>query len=168
MTVRTAELVAGITLTLVSILLMYKSTDRLSIGWVPGSGPGSGAWPFWLSAIMLLSCIAILIRWFMRATPQARSDAVFIDADALRIVGISVVALIALLLGTAYIGLYLSLFAFLFFYLRVLGRHSWGTSIVLTIGIPVFIFGFFEYLMTIPMPKGISEPLFYPIYELIY
>ena len=168
MTVRTAELVAGIALTLVSILLMYKSTDRLSIWWVPGSGPGSGAWPFWLSVIMLLSCIAILIRWFMRATPQSRSDAVFIDAGTLRIVGITIAALFGLLLGTAYIGLYFSLLAFLFFYLRVLGRHSWSTSIVLTIGIPVFIFGFFEYLMTIPLPKGISEPLFYPIYDLIY
>jgi hypothetical protein len=168
MTVRTAELVAGIVLTLISIMLMYKSTDGLSIGWVPGSGPGSGAWPFWLSTIMLLSCIAILVRWYMRATPQARSDAVFIDADALRIVGITVAALTALLLGTMYFGLYLSLFAFLFFYIRILGRHSWVTSIVLTLAIPVFVFSFFEYLMTIPMPKGISEPLFYPIYDLIY
>jgi putative tricarboxylic transport membrane protein len=168
MTVRTAELVAGIALTIISILLMYKSTDGLSIGWVAGSGPGSGAWPFWLSFIMLLSCLSILVRWYMRATPQSRSDAVFIDADALRIVGTTVVALALLLLGTYYIGLYLSLFAFLFFYLRILGRHSWVTSIALTIVIPVFIFLFFEYVMTIPMPKGISEPLFYPIYDLIY
>jgi hypothetical protein len=168
MTVRTAELVAGIALMLVSIALMYKSTDGLSIWWVPGSGPGSGAWPFWLSTIMLLSCISIVVRWFMRVTPQSRSEAVFIDAGALRMIGMTVIALAALLLGTYYIGLYLSLFGFLFFYLRILGRHSWAASIALTVAIPVFIFGFFEYLMTIPMPKGISEPLFYPIYDLIY
>jgi len=168
MTVRTAELVAAITLTLISIALMYKSTDRLSIWWVPGSGPGSGAWPFWLSVIMLLSCLAIVARWFMRATPQSRSEEVFIDADALRIVGITVAALAALLIGTYYIGIYISLFAFLFFYLRILGRHSWLTSVALTLAIPVFIFAFFEYLMTVPLPKGISEPLFYPIYDLIY
>jgi hypothetical protein len=147
---------------------MYKSTDGLSIWWVPRQGPGSGAWPFWLSVIMLLSCIAILVRWFMRATPQSRSDEVFMDAGAVRITGITVVALALLLLGTYYIGIYVSLFAFLFFYLRLIGGHSWTTTIALVLAIPVGVFFFFEYLLIIPLPKGISEPLFYPIYDLMY
>jgi hypothetical protein len=37
-----------------------------------------------------------------------------------------------------------------------------------TIGVPVFIFCMFEWALTIPLPKAISEPLFYPIYDLIY
>lgn len=168
MTVRTAELVAGIVLALVSIGLMYKSTDGLSIWWVRGQGPGSGAWPFWLSVIMLLSCIAILGRWFMRATPQSRSQEVFMDAGAVRIIGVTVVALALLLLGTYYIGIYISLLAFLFFYLRFIGGHSWRTTIALMLSIPVVVFVFFEYLLIIPLPKGISEPLFYPIYDLMY
>ncbi|MGH6925912.1 MAG: tripartite tricarboxylate transporter TctB family protein [Propylenella sp.] len=168
MSVRLAELLGGILLALVSIAFMWKSTRGLSIWWIPGSGPGSGAWPFWLSVIMLLSCLTIIVRWFMRVTPQSRSEEVFIDATATRMIGITVIALALLLLGTYYVGLYISLLLFLIFYLRVVGGHSWTLSVVLALGIPIFIFFFFEYLMTIPMPKGISEPLFYPIYDLIY
>ena len=168
MTVRTAELLMAIFMALGSAVLMWKSADGLSIGWVSGKGPGSGAWPFWLSTIMLLSCIAILVRWFMRTTPQSVSDESYMSAPTVQIVGITVAALILLLLGTYYIGLYISLIAFLFFYLFILGRHSLVTSIVLMLAIPVFIFFFFEYLLVIPLPKGISEPLFYPVYDLIY
>lgn len=168
MTVRTAELLAAFVLILVSLALMYKSADGLAIGWVRGSGPGSGAWPFWLSAIMLLSSIATLIRAWRRVTPQSRSEDPFMDRITVQIVGVTVLALVLLLLGTYYLGLYVSLVAFLFFYLKILGGHGWATSLVLMLAIPVVIFVFFEYLLIIPLPKGISEPLFYPIYDLIY
>lgn len=168
MTVRRAELVTAFVLILVSLTFMYKSTDGLAIGWVRGAGPGSGVWPFWLSTIMLLSCIATFVRAWRGRTPQSRSDDLFMDRITVQIVGITVLALFLLLLGTHYIGLYFSLFGFLFFYLKVLGRHSYATSIGLTIAIPVAVFLFFEYLLVIPLPKGISEPLFYPIYDLIY
>lgn len=168
MTVRRAEIVAAIVTVLISLALMYKSTQGLSIGWVRGSGPGSGAWPFWLSTIMLFSCIATLVRAWRGVTPQSRSDDLFVDWVTVQIVGTTVLALFFLLLGTQYIGLYFSLFAFLFFYLKVLGGHGWLTSIGLTLLIPVVVFVFFEVLLVIPLPKGISEPLFYPIYDLVY
>lgn len=168
MTIRMAEFTAAIVLALASIALMYKSTDGLSIGWVPNNGPGSGFWPFWLSVIMLLSCLTILFRAWRGKTPQSRSEEPFMDRDTVSIVGVTVLALFLLLLATEFVGLYISLVAFLFFYLRILGGHSWTLTIVLMIGIPIFIFVFFEYLMTIPLPKAMSEPLFYPIYDLMY
>lgn len=168
MTVRTAELLMAVVLILVSATLMYKSTDGLSIGWVSGSGPGSGAWPFWLSTIMLLSSIATLIRAWKRITPPSQSDEPFMDRSTAQMIGITVLALTLLLLGTHFVGLYISLLGFLFFYLKVLGKHSLVTSIVLTLAIPIVVFVFFEILLIIPLPKGISEPLFYPIYDLIY
>lgn len=168
MTVRMAELIVGVLLALASAGLMWKATDGLSISWVPGTGPGSGFWPFYLSLIMLLACIATIVRWFMGKTPQSRSDEPFMDRETVQIVGITVLALFLLLLATSYLGLYIGLIGFLFFYLRILGGHTWTLTAILTIGIPVFIFMFFEYLMVIPLPKGISEPLFYPIYDLIY
>lgn len=168
MTVRMAEFSAAILLSLAALALMWKSTDGLSIGWVQGSGPGSGFWPFWLSVIMLLSSLAILIRCYFGATPQSRSTASFMDRDTVHIVGATVAALFFLLLASSFVGMYLSLMLFLLFYLRVLGKHSWVLSISLMVFIPTFVFFFFEYLMTIPLPKGITEPLFFPIYNLIY
>lgn len=168
MTTRTAEFTAAILLSLAALGLMWKSMDGLAIGWVSGSGPGSGFWPFWLSFVMLLSSLATLVKCYFHATPQSRSTEIFMDRKTVQIVGATVAALLFLLLASSFVGMYLALMLFLLFYLRVLGGHSWSLSIGLMLFIPSFVFFFFEYLMTIPLPKGITEPLFYPIYNLIY
>lgn len=72
MTVRTAELVMAIVLALLSIGLMIKSAE-LNITWILHRGPGAGAWPFWLSTGMLLSCLVTIFRWFRRVTPESRN-----------------------------------------------------------------------------------------------
>lgn len=167
MTVRTAELVMAIALGLMSIALMVKSAE-LNIGWVPGRGPGSGAWPFWLATGMLLCCIWTMIRWFRGVTPESKNTNLYMSRDTVMIVGTSAGAILFLLVATHFIGLYASLVLFLLFYLRFVGRHKWMLTIILTIGIPVFIFCLFEWALKIPLPKSITEPLFYPIYDLMY
>lgn len=167
MTVRTAEFLMAVVTVLAAIALMVKSAQN-NIGWVPGRGPGAGAWPFWLAALMLLASIATLWRWFRGITPESRNTEQFIDRDTLFIVGVTLGSLIVLLALTHIIGLYLSLMLFLLFYLKIVGHHSWRLTIALTIGIPVFVFGLFEWALTIPLPKAMSEPLFYPIYDLMY
>ena len=32
----------------------------------------------------------------------------------------------------------------------------------------ILTFLFFEWLLKIPLPQGISEPLFYPVYDVMY
>ncbi len=167
MTVRTAELLMAILLGLASIGLMVKSAE-LNITWIPNRGPGAGAWPFWLSAGMLLCCLATLYRWFRGITPESRNNNVFMTRETIRIVGISAGAILFLLSATHFIGLYLSLVFFLLFYIRFVGRHSWLVTIALTIGVPVFIFCLFEWALKIPLPKAVTEPWFYPIYDLMY
>jgi hypothetical protein len=167
MTVRTAEFVMAIVTILCSIGLMAKSAE-LNIGWIEDRGPGSGAWPFWLSCGMLLASVTTLVRWFLRMTPESRSLEPYITKDNAIVVGISVAAILLLLLATHVVGLYASLFLFLLFYLKVIGRHSWTVSGVLTLAIPIFIFCLFEWALKIPLPKEITEPLFYPIYDLMY
>ena len=167
MTVRNAELLMALIMGLASIGLMAKSAE-LNIGWVPHRGPGAGAWPFWLSAGMLLCCIATTIRWFFKITPESRNHDMFMSRDTVQIVGLSAGAIVFLLVATHIIGIYLGLMFFLLFYLKYLGRHSWGLTIVLMIGIPIFVFGLFEWALTIPLPKAITEEWFYPIYDLMY
>jgi len=167
MTVRTAEFLMAIVLSLCSIGLMVKSAE-LNIGWIEGRGPGSGAWPFWLATGMLLCCLAILWRWFRKVTPESRNTNLYMTRETMVIVGTSAGAILFLLAATHWIGLYASLVLFLLFYLKFVGRHTWLLTIVLTIGIPVFIFCLFEWALKIPLPKSITEPLFYPIYDLMY
>lgn len=167
MNVRTAELLMAILTVAMSIGLMVKSAQN-PIGWVEGRGPGAGAWPFALSSLLLLASIVTLVRWFLRATPESRSTEDFIDREAVPLVAVTLGALIVLIGATHVIGLYFSLILFLLFYLRVIGGHSWRVTLSLAIGTPIFIFGLFEYLLTIPLPKAFTEPLFYPIYDLMY
>ena len=54
-----------------SVGLMVKSAE-LEIGWIPEEGPGGGAFPFWLSAGMLVCCIWILVNWVRRASTASR------------------------------------------------------------------------------------------------
>jgi len=135
---------------------------------VRGSGPGGGMWPFWLAGGMLVTSIWTLVRWFRRVTPQSRSEELFMTADTVAIVGPVVVGLILLLLGSQYLGMYLSVFLFMIAFVRFLGRHGWRITIILAVASPVVMFVLFEWALTTTLPKGITEPLFYPIYDLIY
>lgn len=167
MTVRTAELLMALFLALFSISLMVKSAE-LNIGWVRGLGPGAGAWPFWLSAGMLLCSLWTVLRWFRGSTAEARSTEVFISFQGMKVVTPALLALLGLLIGTHIIGIFFSISLFMLFFVRVLGRHSWVTTVGLMIGTPVVLFMFFEWALKVPLPKGYSEPLFYPIYDLMY
>ena len=167
MTVRTAELLIAILLALCSIGLMVKSAE-LRIDWVPDRGPGSGAWPFWLSTGMLLACLATIVRWFRKVTPESTNLDLFMTRETVLLVGISAGSIVFLLVVTHLLGIYVALFLFLLFYLKFVGRHSWLVTVTMMILVPIFIFCLFEWALKIPLPKSISEPLFYPIYDLMY
>ena len=148
-----------------SIYLMFKSAE-LPIGWIEDEGPGGGTWPFWLATIMLLSCLGILYNWFRKHGPIATSDKIYIESHVLMDVAAVAVSLIVTVGLFSFIGIYGSLPLFLIFYLRFLGKHSWRLTTALTIAIPIVIFYFFEITLKIILPKGITEPLFIPLYKI--
>jgi hypothetical protein len=49
-----------------------------------------------------------------------------------------------------------------------MGKHSWSLTATLAVSIPVVIFYFFEITLKIILPKGITEPLFLPLYKLFF
>ena len=165
MTVRTAELLMAIMMGTFSIYLMVKSAE-LPIGWIEEEGPGGGAWPFWLSTIMLVSCGGILFNWFRKSGPIAQSTRTYIEShvlgDVLAVAG-SLVVTVGLF---SFIGIYGALPLFLVFYIRFMGKHSWTMTATLAVMIPVVIFYFFEITLKIILPKGITEPLFLPLYKI--
>lgn len=167
MTVRTAELAMTLLLGAFSVYLMVKSAE-LEIGWIKGEGPGGGAWPFWLAFGMLICCAATLVRWGLRATPESRSREPFIGPATAKILLPTVISLAVMLALISVIGVYFAILLFLVFYLRFMGRHSWTVTLGLSLIAPVATFFFFEAALRIILPKGYTEPLFYPLYKLIY
>jgi hypothetical protein len=165
MTVRTAELLMAIMMGAFSIYLMVKSTE-LPIGWIEDEGPGGGTWPFWLATIMLISCGGILFNWIRKKGSVATSTKVYIESHVIGdvlAVGGSLIVTVGLF---SFIGIYGALPLFLIFYVRFLGKHSWLLTSVLAVMIPVVIFYFFEITLKIILPKGITEPLFLPLYKI--
>jgi hypothetical protein len=93
MTVRVAELAMAILMGVFSLYLMYKSAE-LPVGWIEDEGPGGGAWPFWLSVMMLLSCVGIIVNWARRKGTVAVSEAPYIERGVLVDVGLVALSLI--------------------------------------------------------------------------
>lgn len=173
---RRAEFVTAFLLGIFSLYIMWKSGEPPSwdpsvqrfanIGMIDGEGPGAGWWPFWLGLGMLLSCIWIMINCWRRTSPISRSEEPFLDNYGMKmllLVGGGLVAFLALI---HVIGFYFAIFVFMLYYMIFLGRHSIVKSTIIATSIPVISFFFFDIAMRIVLPKGLSEPLFIPLYEL--
>lgn len=162
---RRAELVTAVLMAVFSIYLMAKSAE-LPIGWIPEEGPGGGAWPFWLAAIMLVCSLWTIVNWFRRTSPASQSTEPFMDSYAAKmfiLVGGGVAAMIGLV---HLVGMYGAILAFLIYYVRYVGHHSWTTTLLIATISPVTVFFFFDIAMRIVLPKGYLEPLFLPLYEI--
>jgi hypothetical protein len=47
-----------------------------------------------------------------------------------------------------------------------MGGHRWPLSVAVSVITPVVSFFFFEIALRITLPKGYTEPLFYPLYDI--
>lgn len=166
---RRAELVTTGVLALLSVYLMWKSTE-LNIGYIRGEGPGGGAWPFWLAGIMLICTGFIALNWWRRTSPPSQSEERYIDEYGIKtllFVGGGIIGFVALV---HIISMYGAMMVFLFYYLRFLGRHSWRLTLPMSLLLPAVFFVFFEALMRITLPKGMRfmDPIFNYLATLIY
>ena len=158
----TAERMIATGIVALSLYFMVHAT-ALPIGWNGETGgPGGGAFPFWLSMVMGLCAIGVLIR----SLKAEDSFLPFFDPDTIRSVALVTGAIIVTIALIPFAGAYIALALFLLWYLRVFGRHSWTLTAVLTTATPIFLFFFFEVTLKILLPKGLTEPLFIPLYAM--
>ncbi len=163
---RRAELVMALFMAAFSLYIMWKSTE-LPVGWIEGEGPGGGAFPFWLAAGMLVCCGWIVLRWARRQSPPSRSEEPYMDRTALRVFAIGAGSLLAMIGLIHVVGVYVVIPIYLIFYMRGIGHHAWSVTAPLAVAMPVATFLFFEIALKITLPKGYTEPAFYPLYEML-
>ena len=166
-TVKKAEITVAVILALSSLALMIKSMEN-RITWNAEENMGAGFLPFYLSLGMLICCVLVIINFFLKRTPQSKDETPFIDPEAFKFVSVTLISLIVLVFAIGYLGIYFSLIFFLAFYLRYFSDKSVLFIILFSLITPVLTFLFFEWLLKIPLPQGISEPLFYPVYDFMY
>ncbi len=162
---RWADLVMALIMAAFSVYLMVKSAE-LPYGWIPGEGPGGGAFPFWLAAGMLACCGWVIVRWAMRISPVSRSTETYMDRQTVKLFALGAGSLTAMIGAIHIVGIYGSVPLFLIFYMRVMGRHRWPVTGAVAVATPIVTFFFFEIALNITLPKGFTEPLFYPLYDI--
>ena len=173
---RRAEIITALILGLFSLYFMWKSGEPPSwnpdverfenIGFDDSGTPGSGFWPFWLGLIMFVSCVWISVNWFLKKSPASKSKEPFLDEFGKKNLFIVFFGLFGFLALIHLVGFYVAMFVFLFYYIRFVGGHSWSTTLSISLAIPTIGFFFFDVAMRIVLPKGYSEPLFIPLYDL--
>ena len=166
---RTGEIVTAGVLALFSIYLMFEASQN-GIGFVPGTGPAGGFWPFWLSLGMLISTGFVALNWVRQASPASRSEEPVLDAygrKTLMLVGGGIIGFVALI---DIVSMYGAVAIFMLYYLKFLGRHSWYLTVPMVVVFPLGLFFFFEGLMRLSMPSGMSftDPVFNILYDIIY
>ncbi|MEM9248676.1 MAG: tripartite tricarboxylate transporter TctB family protein [Pseudomonadota bacterium] len=158
-----ADRVIALVLIGVSLYFMWHATV-LPIGWEGSTGgPGGGAFPFWLSLIMALCAGGILVRSVGKVDHSR-----YFDSETVRSVFAVTIALVATIALMPFAGAYVAIILFLLWYLRVFGGHSWTLTLILASTTPVFLFFFFEVTLKILLPKGWTEPFFFPLYAMFF
>jgi hypothetical protein len=147
---RAAELVTASVLMLLGGVVLFDAA-RLGIGWGT-DGPKSGFLPFWLGLILVVTCVAIVLQAIRRAAPRP-----FVTRAQLGSVLTMLCPVAALVFLMQFIGLYVASALYVGSYMRWVGRHSWFTTIGLSVAIPVVTFLIFETWFLVPMPKGPLE-----------
>ncbi len=150
-----------------SLYLLWKSAE-LPIGWISGEGPGGGAFPFWLSAGMLICTLWVMVRWVRKSSMLSRSAEPYMDKRSFRLFLIGAGSLAVMIGSIHIIGVYGAIPLFLICYMRYQGHHKWLTTGALAASTPVVLFLFFEIALRITLPKGLTEPLFYPLYDFFF
>jgi hypothetical protein len=136
----------------------------LPIGWVENAGPGGGAFPFWLSLVMLIASAGVLVRALRAEAPSEP----FFDTETRRSVFVVTAAVVVTIALIPFVGAYIALPLFMLWYLRIFGGHGWVLTGILTTTVPVGLFFFFEVTLKILLPKGVTEPLFFPLYAMFF
>ena len=119
--------------------------------------------------MMLFTAAAILVRSFRFPKEiEGEDHKPFFDPVMLPSVLKVTAALVITVALIPYAGAYIALPVFVFWYVKIYGRHGWTIALSLTVGVPVFLFFFFEATLKILLPKGFTEPLFFPLYALFF
>ena len=123
---------------------------------------------------MAAASLATIIRWFRGTTPESRNTDPYIASETIFLVTVSAVSLLVMLILMNIIGTYFTLVLYMYFFVRILGNHSWVTTISMMFGTPIFVYILFEVALTKYLPKGLPffEELFLVVdnirYELLY
>jgi putative tricarboxylic transport membrane protein len=151
---RTMNIAVAVVLMAVAAVVMISSF-RLGAGWAKDVGPDSGYFPFYVALIMFAASAATLVQSLLSRRPEGRAS--FVTGAQLKMVLQVVIPMTVFVVLSIYIGIYISTFLFIGFFMVWHGHYPILKTLPLAILVPVALFIVFEIWFLVPLPKGPLE-----------
>ena len=149
---RTMNIVVSLALMTVATVVMISSY-RLGAGWAKDVGPDSGYFPFYVSLFMFIASSVTLIQHLLARSPEGS----FIAHGEMVMVFSILIPMAIFVVLSLYIGIYISTFLFITFFMMWHGRYSLYKMIPVALLVPIALFIIFEIWFLVPLPKGPFE-----------
>jgi len=151
---RKAEIITSAVFLLISALVLYEAFS-LGFGWGL-EGPQPGFFIFWLGLGLGLSSVFRIVQ--VLRDRGLLPGANFVSAKAWPEVVKVLVPMVGAVILMEFLGFYIASALYLGFFMRWIGRFSWGMVLLVA-----FLFAFSHYLIfekwfLVPLPKGLLEP----------
>lgn len=152
---RNVEMGVAVAMAVLALIGIYGSL-KVGIGW-GAEGPQAGFFPFYVSLIVLISCVVN----FAKAFTHGDGTEVFAYWSQLRQVMAVVIPTAIYVFAIPYIGIYEASALLIAAFMIWLGRYPWYIAVSVALLVPVLAFFMFEVWFLVPLPKGPIESLFY-------
>jgi len=148
---RRAEIGTALVLLAIAGMVMYQAVG-LGPGWGE-AGPRAGFFPFWLSVLLGVSSLYILASALRQPTGPERTP--FFPPGSLRLVLTVFLPIAGAFALVELVAIYIDALVYLLVYIRLTGRQSWLTTLLISALFPILSFLVFERWFLLPLPKGL-------------
>jgi putative tricarboxylic transport membrane protein len=133
--------------------IVISDSLRLGSGW-GNDGPKPGYFPFYIG---LLMCIASVVNFITALRVRGERNRTFVQVGQLKLVLTVLIPTAIYAALVTWIGIYVSSFLFIGFFMRWLGKYPWWKVVLVSVGTVIVFYLVFEMWFKVPLPKGPLE-----------
>ncbi len=149
---RKAEIWVSVAFVCLGIMVI---ADSIRLGFMWGmSGPESGFFPFYLGVGIVISSLLVLYDVYARYKKEGAGKPLMPPGAIKPILWVLIPAT-GMVLITEFVGLHIAAALYLAFYMRVVGKIGWVTTLLVGIISPLSLYVTFDKLFLIPLPQGL-------------
>jgi hypothetical protein len=149
---RKAEIWVSLAFAFLGVIVIV---DSIRLGFMWGrTGPASGFFPFYLGVGVVIASLIVCFNAFTRYKKEGAGKPLM-PPGALKPILWVVIPSTAMIALTELVGLHIAAALFLGFYMRVVGKIGWVTTLLISIIAPLSLYITFDKLFLIPLPAGL-------------
>lgn len=156
---RQADIVIAFFFLAIGIVLVFDAV-RLGFQWGV-TGPESGLFPFYLGLGLTL-CSLLTLRSIYKKYKKDGYEKLLMPEGALKPILWVLIPSTVMVVLTEFVGLHIAAGIFLGFYMREVGKIGWGTTVMVSILVPLSLYIAFDKLFLVPLPQGLWGGMLIP------